>query len=205
MVIGFDLDGTLVDSLDLSAQWMTAACSKAIGQPISEALVRSHFGRPEPDILREILKPEPAELAFSYYQEILSRECGQMLPYPGAKEILTFLRSRRVPLALFTSRGAWATAQILERHGLGEFFAMVLTGDQVKKVKPDPEGILKICQALNASPADFLYIGDSPDDMKAAESAGARGYHALWAKGVQPFGASHLRSLEEIKKLLPKI
>jgi len=202
MVIGFDLDGTLVDSLDLSAQWLTKACAETLGKPVSEALVRSHFGKPEPELLRGILDIELAEVAFRHYQEFLREGCGRIPVYPNVMETLSSLRSEKIPLALISSRGSWGTAEILARHGLREFFEIVLTGDQVKKVKPAPEGILRVCAQLKVSPASFVYIGDSHDDVRAAERAGARGFHALWGATVPAFGENHLRSIGDVRALL---
>lgn len=200
LAIGFDLDGTLVDSLDLSARWMTRAATLALGQPVSEALVRSHFGKPEQEIFAAFLKEDTAAVAFSHYQKLLAADTHQIKLYAQVKEVLDFLKS--TPLALFTSRGTWATEQILREHGLAGYFRVVLAGDQVNKVKPDPEGLLKICAQLSVAPESLLYVGDSPADVQAAEAAGARGYQALWAKGTAPFGALHLKSMEEIKSLL---
>jgi HAD superfamily hydrolase (TIGR01509 family) len=204
MAIGFDLDGTLVDSLDLTAEWLTRAATKALGQPVSESLVRSHFGKPEPEILRDLLKDPVAETAFFHYQEILRAECGKMNIFPGVLQTLNELRQREIPLAVFSSRGAWGTDELLNALELRDFFSFVLTGDQVEKVKPDPEGIYKLCEVLKVDPGSFLYIGDSADDVRAAQAAGARGVQCLWARGVQPFGSDHLRSFGELLSLLPK-
>jgi pyrophosphatase PpaX len=200
--LGFDLDGTLVHSLDFTAQWMTKAATKALGHPVSEAEVRSHFGKPEPDIFREMLKDGPAAEAFGFYQEILREECFQMKVYPQVFETLDHLVEKGIPLALFTSRGTWATGEILARLDLAKYFPMVLTGEHVKEVKPHPEGILRMCEELKVKPENFFYIGDSPADVMAAENAGARGYQALWAKSAGLYGANHLHSVDEVKALV---
>jgi len=179
--VGFDLDGTLIDSIDLSAKWLTISASKALGKPIAESLVRSHFGKPEPILLRDLLPGGQADLAFSFYQEIFLRECEQIKLYPRAREVLGYLREHNFSTSLFTSRGAWATAEILKKLELNKFFDFVLTGDEVKAVKPDPEGIVHLCGLSGVSPANFIFVGDSPDDIRAAENAGGRGYQATWA------------------------
>jgi len=202
MVVGLDLDGTLINSLDLTASWITKAASNALGQPVSEALVRSHFGDPEPRIFRNLLKESTAEKAFSLYKELLILECKQMKLYAGVEKTLSYLRQQGIFMGLITSRGTWATEEILRQHSLSSYFPLVLTGEHVKKVKPDPEGILKMCTHFGVSPAAFLYLGDSPSDVLAAESAGAIGYQALWASGVKPYGSRHLHSFEEIRSLL---
>jgi pyrophosphatase PpaX len=204
MVIGFDLDGTLIDSLDASARLLTRAASEILGQPVPESLVRSHFGKPEPGILEGVLGPERGQAAYVRYQELFEAECASMSLYSGVIDTLTELYAAGIPLALFTSRGAWATEVILEKHGLRSFFRVVLCGDEVTHVKPHPEGILKICETLGAEPARFLYVGDSPSDIKCADGAGALGYQAVWAKNVEPYGGRQLRAMKELKSVLPK-
>lgn len=57
----------------------------------------------------------------------------------GAREVLEFLQSRKMPLALATSTYYDRTMYRLEHSGLGRYFQAVVTGDQVSKSKPDPE------------------------------------------------------------------
>jgi len=205
--IGFDLDGTLVDSLGFSAQWVAAAASKASGRPVTENEARKYFGQPEPMIFKAMFPLEEAgkaEEAFSHYKELLSAQVSQMKLFSQVFEVFSILAEKKISVALYTTRGRWATDRILEHHQLKNHFAFTLAGDEVQKLKPDPEGILKLCENLSVSPKEFVYVGDSDYDVMAAHRAGAGAYHAVWAEGVNRNGEKALKSLGDLRTAIER-
>ena len=91
---------------------------------------------------------------------------------PGVREILDFLRQRRIPMALATSTHLDHTLRRLELAGLDGYFKAIITGDQVEHSKPDPEIYAKACQALGTDPAHTLAVEDSRNGILSASSAG---------------------------------
>jgi len=77
--------------------------------------------------------------------------------------------ARRAELALFTGRVRKETDYTLDRLRVREFFRDIVTAEDVKRLKPDPEGLLKILSGRQPSRA--LYIGDNIDDALAAQAA----------------------------------
>lgn len=202
--IGFDLDGTLVDSLGVSAQWIAAAASKTTGHPVSENEARKYFGRPEPMIFREMFPPEKAQAAFGYYQEFLIANISRIKLFSQVHEVLELLAKKSIPATVYTTRGRWATEEILRHHQLRSSFAFTLAGDEVEKLKPDPEGVLRLCEFLRVNPKEFVYVGDSDFDMMAAHRAGAGAYQAVWAEGVNRYGDSQLKSLADLRMAIER-
>ncbi len=91
---------------------------------------------------------------------------------PSAVEVLARLKSRGFKMGLVTNDGRFSADLILGRHDLGRFFEVVVTRDDVDRMKPNPEGVLKALKALGAEPYEAIFIGDSVLDVQAAAEAG---------------------------------
>lgn len=200
--IGFDLDGTLVDSLRISATWMSQAASRASGKPVSEETIRQHFGKPEPQMLVDILGNDLAKDALAIYQQILSSEVHKMRVFPGVQEVLATLTEMQIPAAIYTTRSRWTTEEILKQKKIFSSFAYIVAGDEVQKLKPDPEGVARLCEYFKTTSSEFAFIGDSESDVLAGQSAGARSYQALWSEGVTRIGHSHVHSVEDMGRMI---
>jgi pyrophosphatase PpaX len=73
-----------------------------------------------------------------------------------------------------------AARVMLEHFGVLQHFGAVVTEDDVERLKPDPEPVLKLAAALGVEPSDMLLVGDSDVDMGAALAAGAGRGAAVW-------------------------
>jgi phosphoglycolate phosphatase/pyrophosphatase PpaX len=81
------------------------------------------------------------------------------------------------------SREAWRiTSARLEAHTFEQFFDIVLTDDDVRAPKPNPEGLLMALDLLDLEPSQAFYVGDSRLDAQAAAEAGLSFGAALWAQ-----------------------
>jgi HAD superfamily phosphatase len=78
--------------------------------------------------------------------------------------------AKRAELAIFTGRTRRELDYTLDRYQVREFFQAIVTVEDVKKPKPDPEGLFKLSK--NYDSPNCLYIGDNVDDARAARSAG---------------------------------
>lgn len=179
--VGFDLDGTLIDTLpDIAA----AANSMLIdlGRPeVSEDTVRGYIGdgiaRLTKRLLTGALNGEPDEALFEralhvfegHYFDGVSRDSS---PFPGVVGGLDRLRDAGLRLACITNKAERFTAALLHAQGMAPLFDLVLSGDSLPKKKPDPLPLLHACEHFGVSPAEFLFVGDSPNDVAAAKAAG---------------------------------
>ncbi len=105
-------------------------------------------------------------LIYSKYKQY--SEFSQL--YSGTEELLKNL-AQKFDLAILTSTKREDITQILEKHGLVDYFKSILTMDEVKNPKPNPEGITKTIQQLNYPPENVLYVGDSATDILTAKAA----------------------------------
>ncbi len=191
----FDLDGTLVDSVDDLAAAVNHALA-AVGLPLrSRDEVRSFVGDGARVLLERAVGPnrdrlEPALAAWRAHYEVHLLDATR--PYPGIPEALA---GARRPLAVLTNKPAAMAVRILDGLELSARFSAVSGGGDAPP-KPDPAGARALLARLGARPEDAVLVGDSPVDAATARNAGMEFVAVTW--GLAPrealvrAGAVHL-------------
>lgn len=168
----FDLDGTLVDTLEPTFHCFAEAVAPVIGFRPTKEQVEERFGPADHEIVSEWVGPEHAEAAVKRLYACYATQFAARGPFPGVVELLEGLQSAGHALALFTGRGRPSADQILRSMNLDRFFDTTVTGEEVPESKPSPDGLLKILKELDLLAANTIFVGDSPLDMRSAEGAG---------------------------------
>jgi phosphatidylglycerol:prolipoprotein diacylglycerol transferase len=91
---------------------------------------------------------------------------------PHASELLQALKAQGYTMAIVSSKKKDTVELGLKLTSLNDYFETVIGYEEVKKYKPDPEGLLTACKALGKSHDDAIYVGDTDTDMMAAHNAG---------------------------------
>ena len=91
--------------------------------------------------------------------------------YPNAKLMIETLKTNNKRLALISSSDKNILGEALANNNLTNVFDLVVTGDEVRKHKPDPESLYRALQFFNATPNEAIMIGDSKSDLGAAKNA----------------------------------
>ena len=197
----FDLDGTLIDTLpDLHA----AACAMLndLGRPpLPLESIRAYVGRGIPNLIKRVLanslhvaedpNPPPPEAVASYRRHYAHENGRNAKVYPGVLEGLASLRAQGVPLGVVTNKADTFIQPLLEQTGLSGYFEVLVGGDRLPKVKPDPMPLVWACGRLGVSPAETLFIGDSINDALAARAAGCPVF-------LLPYGYNDDRDVHEL-------
>jgi HAD superfamily hydrolase (TIGR01509 family) len=175
----FDLDGTLVDSVYQHVLAWREALERS---GISLAVWRIHRrigmsgGLFVNALLRETgqasVPREQAERARQYHAEAYARLVNQVRPLPGARELLAYLTEAGVPWAIATSGWLESARPALEILNVGPNAAIV-TRDEVRHAKPDPDLFLAAARKLGAQIGASVVVGDSVWDLLAARRARA--------------------------------
>lgn len=209
MIIVFDLDGTLVDSVRDLAESIGELLENYGSAPLPLAEVVEMVGEGAPVLVRRALAraglSAAPDMALAQFLQIYDRRFrDHTVSYPGIVESLA-LAVRRGPLAVLTNKPLGPSIGILEALGLRGFFSRVIGGDSEYGRKPDPAGLLAL-QAL--APGDRLVmIGDSPTDYKVAVNANCPFVFARFGFGASKFGdhppdtpyaIDHCRELESV-------
>jgi HAD superfamily hydrolase (TIGR01509 family) len=178
----FDLDGTLVDSVYQHVlAWKEALDQEGIDLSVWRIHRRIGMsgGLFTDMLLRETgleISPELVERLRQLHAEAYTRYRQQVRPLPGAREVLRYLTENGSRWAVATS-GRMEVAKLnLDVLGIDPAAVPVVTRDQVKYGKPDPDLFLAAADRLRARIKDCVVIGDSIWDMLAARRA--------WALGV---------------------
>ncbi|MGV3058981.1 phosphoglycolate phosphatase [[Pasteurella] aerogenes] len=183
-LIGFDLDGTLVNSLpDLALSVNSALVELGLPQA-EESLVLTWIGNGADVLSARALDwakkqtsrslNEEEVLQFKrrfgfYYGENL---CNISRLYPNVKETLETLKAQGYILAVVTNKPTKHVQPVLAAFGIDHLFSEMLGGQSLPAIKPHPAPLYYLCGKFGLYPKQVLFVGDSRNDILAAHSAG---------------------------------
>jgi HAD superfamily hydrolase (TIGR01509 family) len=181
----FDLDGTLVDSVYQHVLAWREALEKA-GIELSVWRIHRRIGMSGGlfvnallrELGRELQKDETANIQ-RWHAEAYARMVNQVRALPGARELLTHLTQTQVRWAIATSGRIESAGPVLKILGVDPAKDVVVTRDQVRYAKPDPDLFLAAAQRLGADIETSVVVGDSVWDLLAARRAKALGVGLL--------------------------
>ncbi len=183
MRFSFDLDGTLVDSLeDITVALQRAVVAFAPGVTYARSDVRGYIGRGAGHLVHKALRDrgldldEPAVLErfLAVYESTLT---GRTTVYPGIAALLTRLHDAGHALAVCTNKPGDKARQVVAAL-LPAVFTTVLGPDDVGARKPDPTMLHRAADALGGPL--HAHVGDSAFDIDAAVAAGVRPVAVTW-------------------------
>jgi len=185
----FDLDGTLVDSVEDLCNSVNAARAYMGLPPLAHELVASYVGNGAPVLIRRAMGPEATEeqvqeaLGFflSYYREHM---LDHTRPYPGVVETLEKLHECGVRMAVLTNKPERFSRDLCAGLGLAQYFFRIYGGNSFEQKKPDPVGIRTLMQQAGAKPQETWMVGDSATDVLTARNAGVRAVGVTY--GISP-------------------
>lgn len=178
-IVGFDLDGTLLDTLgDLGAA-VNHALAEIGRAPFPSERVKDLVGGGPRLMLERALTRDgaiPAEQFAALYDRLLAFYRANIAvhsrPFPDTVAMLEDLAAREVRLAVVTNKLESLAVQVIHELGLSHHFAAVLGGDTLGpgRAKPAPDLILEMIARLGGGRA--AYVGDTTYDIRAARAAG---------------------------------
>lgn len=190
-LIVFDMDGVLVNSIDVMKMAFSAAlreCRSDLQLHDCERLFsiyRQHLGKGFLQIMAELGLPETLHEPFKKHSRYLA---PYVAVYPGVEALLSSLKEQGIRLTVATGKDGNRARELLERLQLAEYFDEVTGSDQAAP-KPAPDVINFHRAKFDVARQETLMVGDSPVDLLCARSAGVHSAAALW-------GYSNYRILE---------
>jgi phosphoglycolate phosphatase len=200
----FDLDGTLVDSLEDLYLAVAAALREHGLPPRSREEVLSYIGEGAARLVGRAVAPadhllEPVLASWrAHYQEHL---LDHTRLYPGMAPVLA---SATVPMAVHSNKPGAMARRILDGLGVRSRFLRVVGGDDAPR-KPDPTGALSLMREAGATAEETVLVGDSGVDLATAAAAGIRFLPVSWGF-VPPGDLARLGAtgfLQDPSELLP--
>lgn len=171
-MVGFDLDGTLGDTIPLCLKAFQQAVAPYVGHVPGEDEIRRTFGINEEGMIRAFVNVgwEQAYRDYLTVYESLHDCCGE--PFTGIFDLLELLMFHDVRLALITGKGEPSCRITLRRFQLEEFFPDLETGRADRPCKT--EAMVRILDNDQLGPDEFCYIGDDIADVYSVRNAGVR-------------------------------
>lgn len=180
-VIIFDLDGTLIDSvpdLALAVNFMLTELNHDI---FSEDIIREWVGNGAQTLVKRALSgcstisntldiqlfDSALEIFLNFYKNNLS---VQTVMYKGVATTLKKLKEYGYILTIVTNKPYDFVEPILKGLNINHFFSLTLGADSLKEKKPSPLPLLHICEAYNINVSQAIMIGDSKNDIVAANN-----------------------------------
>lgn len=197
MLIIFDLDGTVLDTYELIRQSFIHTFRKHLPDyEYTEEELNSYFGPLLNDSFSKLTDDQELieEMIKTYREFNFSAHDQYVKTFPNGKEIIEQLYDEQYQLAVFSNKRRDAVLLGLEIVGLKKYFQIILGSDDVKNVKPDPEGVFKILEYFNTK--DAIMVGDTAYDMQAAKNSGIISIGVTWSntskEELQSFGADYI-------------
>ena len=172
----WDMDGTLLDTLDDLADSVNAALSE-FGQPLrTRSEIRSFIGN---GVMRlvELSVPNGKEHPrfgeiFSFFQSHYARNCrNKTRPYAGLNKVLPELQNKGFRMAIVSNKVDSALKELAELY-FSDTISITIGDFESFRRKPYPDKVFQALRRLNAAPAKTVYIGDTEVDIATAKNAG---------------------------------
>jgi pyrophosphatase PpaX len=209
LAVLFDLDGTLIDSIELILNSARHAFRDRSGHVPDDAEWRRLIGMPLEASFRRYASDDAdvAALLAKYREYQLANHDRLVKCYDEVVETVDFIRAAGHPVAIVTSKTTTMTRRGLDVSGLGAHFDMIIGCDVCERHKPDPQPVQIALQRLGYAPDEAVFVGDSVYDMLAGNAAGVTTIAALWGPftredlaASQP--AHYLKRMGDLPRLL---
>jgi pyrophosphatase PpaX len=189
----FDLDGTVVDSIELILRSYRHTLKIHRGTVPPDHLWLEGLGKPIWVQLQHWTQ-DPAEIAAmveTYRVYNMTHHDELVRPYEGIVDIVRRLKALGKRVGLVTSKVRTGALRGLRIAGLESAFDTVVPADEVQNAKPHPEPVLVAVERLGTRAAETVFIGDSRHDIVSGHAAGVKTAAALWG----PFKRADLEDL----------
>lgn len=183
----FDLDGTLIDSIELIVRCFQHTVKTHLGISITRETVLSKIGMPLRPLL-EAMSPGKGSLLTETYREMQYKLHDELVrPCAGIPELLAVLSKQDLHIGIVTSKARGGTKKALDLFGdLSSIFKTIITVDDCEKHKPEPDPLLKAAKIAGCLPKEAYYIGDTHFDMQAALAASMTPIGVTWGVADSP-------------------
>jgi len=178
----FDLDGTLVDSIELIVSAAMNAFASRPGPSPSEEQIRNTIGRPLPTTFGPwLVDDNDLPFLISKYREFQLEHHDRLTKaYDGIVDAVAALDAAGCKMGIVTSKVGFRAERALVHTGLAQYMRCIIASDSTTRHKPDPEPVVAALEKLGAEPSHACFVGDSPYDIQAGRAAGVHAIGVTW-------------------------
>ncbi len=176
----FDFDYTLADSSKGITDCFHRTMAAFGLPPVDDIVIERTIGLPMRDAVRRITGLEgddKIEEFLTHYRALADKTMtAKTFFYPETLPTLKTLRERGAKIAIISSKTSHRIREAFVRDKAEELIDFIIGCEEVKELKPSPDGIFLALERFGAKPEDALYTGDSTTDAAAAKNAGVAFY-----------------------------
>ena len=183
----FDLDGTVMDTLESIAYFVNATMEKMNLSRIETEKFKYFAGDGRMVLLKKSLAhnnadaPENLQKAIKIYDSAYEGNFMHLTkPFDGIKQELLKIKAMGIEVAVLSNKPDNVVRAIINETFGNDFFAYVAGQREGVKNKPAPDGFLSVAESLGAKPEECVMIGDTDVDMQTGKNAGAHSVGVLW-------------------------
>jgi pyrophosphatase PpaX len=204
----FDFDGTLADTSGLVINSFQTVYKKFHGEEKPVEYISKFFGEPlKVTLEREFTQPLE-EVMKEYREYQVSRFNDDVKLFNNTREILQYLKSKNIKMAIVTSRMKFSVEKALRDFDIEKYFDVVIAIEDTKNHKPHPEPLWKAIDCLNTSADKVLFVGDSKYDIECAINANVTPVLVAWSIEIEElknqYNIKHIiDDFSNIEKLIP--
>ncbi len=206
--IVFDFDGTLANTLPICFYAFQNVFKEFDQRDLTSNEIKEMFGPSETGIIiNNLINPKKIEAIEYFYGKYSESHKNLVEVNLDILNLLKDLRESKIKIGIFTGKAKRSLDISLKELGMEGLFDVVITGDDVIKPKPDPEGLLKALSLLEVENSQAIYIGDSDADVVAGRQANVYTIGVQWLPDYQTpiFGEQPdciLKSVIDFNRLL---
>ena len=206
----FDLDGTLLDTIDDLKEAVNHAMGLRGFPTFSRNEVMAMVGHGARNLMRKALPDghkddDRVDAAYNDFRDYYINHIDTYTkPFPGTQDLLTQLHQEGVMLAVASNKFQEGTEHLIKEFFPEISFVTVLGGRPDFPLKPDPEIVGEVLRKARVEKEDAVMIGDSDTDMATAANGGIRGIAVNWGYRDMSSNENLLvaNSVEELKHIL---
>ncbi|MDO4744539.1 MAG: HAD family hydrolase [Clostridia bacterium] len=211
----FDMDGTLVNTIDTIAHFGNSALEKFGFEAIPTDEYKLMVGNGSDILVKRMLErcggnPEEYKTVHSYYVETYDNDFLYLTaPYAGIVEMLKEIKAKNVSTAVLSNKDHQTAGKVSDELFEKGLIDLCVGARPGVELKPAPDAVFEIMEHFGVTKEECLYIGDTATDIKTAKNAGLYSIGVLWGfrdeEELRTAGADVIVSTpDEIVKVLDK-
>ncbi|MBQ8322543.1 MAG: HAD family hydrolase [Clostridia bacterium] len=179
----FDLDGTLLDTLDDLADAVNFALAQHALPTRSVKEIRAFLGNGMANLIQNAAggAEDTQEILATFKARYAAHSMDKTKPYEGVMELLAELKKQGIKTAILSNKADFAVQPLTKKY-FGALIDAAQGENEAEGVlrKPDAGGVYEIMKKLNATAAETVFVGDSEVDIRTAENAGVDCISVTW-------------------------
>jgi len=168
----FDLDGVIIDSFEAWFHVLNHVRRDYKMKELDrEQFKKNTWGTSVEHDLKYFKNVSVKELEDKYKKTML-KYIHEVVLMPDAEKVLKTIKKKKIKIGLVTNSFNNIVSKILKHHKIRSYFNSIVTADDVEKLKPYPDPVIKLCEKLKIMPDEAILVGDTKNDYKAGKGAG---------------------------------